>query len=71
MINAFLYILIVILLCFRTSTEKIALIFFFMVVMLYVIGRDIDANHYMSVVYVFAFLSILKGIYFAIKKNKT
>lgn len=70
MINIFGYILIIILFVLRQPTEKIAFIFFFLTVILYILGLEVDANHYMSVVYIFIVISVIKQLYIVVVKNK-
>jgi hypothetical protein len=52
------------------SFEKIALIFFVVSIVSYIFAASVEANHYMSFVYGFLGLSILKDFYFALRKNK-
>jgi len=51
------------LLLLRISLEEIALTFFFISILTYITGRDVEANHYLSFVYGFLFLALLKYLY--------
>ena len=66
MINAFMYILVIALLFFKVTTEKITLIFFILAICIYLTGAYLDANHYMSVVYIFIVVSVVKQLYRAV-----
>lgn len=57
------------LLLLRFSFEKIALSFFLICVMFYVFGKYTEANHYLSFVYGFIFLSLLKYIFVVLKER--
>lgn len=66
-----IYGLIAVLLLFRISFEKIALIFFFLCIVAYIVGREVEANHYLSFVYGFLFLHLLKNLYALFKHRLT
>lgn len=53
----------IILIIFRISFEYIALIFFIIAMIVYVLGSNVEANHYFSFVYGFITLSVLKYFY--------
>lgn len=62
----FIYILVGILFLFRYSFEKIAFIFLFLSIATYLFGLEVEANRYMSFVYVFFVIAVLKHMYVAI-----
>jgi|SRR3989344_737674 len=53
----------------RLEFEKIALIFFTISMMAYIFATPTEANHYMSFVFGFLLLSVLKHFYFVFKEN--
>ena len=55
----------------RIGFEKIALIFFAISMMAYILATPTEANHYMSFVFGFLLLSLLKNLYFIFIDNKT
>lgn len=62
-----LYLYVVILLIIRTSFEYIALIFFVITIVVYILGMYVEANQYLSFVYIFLGLVLVKYIYLTIK----
>lgn len=52
--------LIVMLFLARNSIEVIAFIFFFFTILIYIFGSQVESNYYMSFVYGFILLSVLK-----------
>ena len=66
-----IYGFIAILLFLRISFERIALIFFLISIIAYISGRDVEANHYLSFVYGFLFLYLLKNLYLLFKHRLT
>ncbi len=67
--------LILLLLVMRSTVEKIAFTFFFLSVLVYLVGTGVEANYYMSFVYGFICLSVLKYAYIIfvgrLKKDKS
>lgn len=59
----FIYGFIAILVLLRISSEKIAMIFFSLCMVAYIFGKDIEANHYLSFVYAFLFISLIKYLF--------
>lgn len=57
-----IYAFIIVMLIFRIRFEKIALIFFSIGVIIYVLGMNVEANHYFSFVYGFIILTFLKSL---------
>ena|SRR3989344_7121293 len=53
----------------RVEFEKIALIFFAISMIAFVFATPTEANHYMSFVFGFLLLSVLKHFYFVFKEN--
>ena len=53
----------------RIGFEKIALIFFAISMIAFVFATPTEANHYMSFVFGFLLLSVLKHFYFVFKEN--
>jgi len=53
----------------RLPFEKSALIFFIISLISYIFATATEANHYMSFVYGFLVLSVLKNLYFVLKKS--
>lgn len=65
----FVIFLIIMLFLMRYSIEAIAFVFFFLAILVYVIGPDVESNYYMSFVYGFLVLSVLKYAYIIITKR--
>jgi len=63
-----IYGFILLLLLFRVSFEKLALIFLLMGMVVYLFGRDTEANHYLSFFYGFLFLVMIKHFRQLLKK---
>ena len=53
----------------RVSFEKIALIFLSLCIVTYIFGRDTEANHYLSFVFGFLFLTLLKYLYVIVRER--
>lgn len=64
-IYAFAFFLVII----RIEFEKIALIFFTISMIAFILATPTEANHYMSFVFGFLVLSVLEHLYFALKEN--
>ena len=67
--NKVIYGLAVVLIVLRISFEEIALTFFVISLIIYLIGTTVEADHYLSFVFGFLFLSLLKYMYFLIKER--
>jgi hypothetical protein len=65
-----IYVLIGALFLFRYSFEKIAFIFIFLCIITYLFGLEAEANRYMSFVYIFFVVAVLKYICVEILKSK-
>lgn len=66
-----IYAFIAALLLLRYSFVKIALIFFILSFLTFVLGRETEANHYLSFVYGFLFIYLLKNLYLLFKQHLT
>jgi hypothetical protein len=64
-----IYGFILLLLVLKTPLEKIALTFFILCIVVYVFGANTEANHYLSFVYGFTFLYLLKNLYNILKQR--
>lgn len=64
-----LYSLFLSILFLRIKFEYGALIYFVLTVIFYLVGRLVEANHYMSFVYGFLVLILLRSIYYLLKKG--
>ncbi|MFH1827594.1 MAG: hypothetical protein ABH812_04205 [bacterium] len=62
-----IYSFVIFLIAIRLSFEKIALIFFIISLISYIFATVTEANHYMSFVYGFLVLSVLKNLYLVLK----
>lgn len=62
-----IYIFIIIMLLVRIPFEKISLIFFVIALTMYILGKDVEANHYFSFIYVFLCLTFFRYLYFTVK----
>lgn len=64
-----IYVFIIILLIVRIPFEKISLIFFVIALIMYILGKDIEANHYFSFIYAFLCLTFVRYLYFTAKER--
>jgi len=67
--SIFVILLVIMLFVARYSVEAITFVFFFLAILTYIIGPDVEANYYMSFVYSFLVLSILKYTYVIITEK--
>lgn len=63
------YVLFVAVFLFRIPLSFGALMFFIIAIIFYVLGGLVEANHYMSFVYIFLVLFSLKSLYISLKHN--
>ena len=63
------YILFIAVFLFRIPLSFGALVFFIVAIIVYILGGVIEANHYMSFVYGFLVLFLLKSLYITLKQN--
>lgn len=59
------------LLLIGVSIEKMTLVFFFLAMVLYILGGWVEANNYFSYVYIGLILSVVKYFYLAYKDRKS
>lgn len=64
-----IYAFVLALIFLRISFEISALIFFIVSLIVYLFGLTVESNHYMSFVYGFMGLSLIKYVYFIIKER--
>ena len=64
-----IYILFLTIFILRISPEYGVFIFFILTVILYIFGQFVEANHYMSFIYVFLVIIFLKQLYSLIKQR--
>lgn len=64
-----IYIFIIIMLIVKIPFEKISLIFFVIALIMYILGKDVEANHYFSFIYVFLCLTFIRYLYFTAKER--